>query len=366
MFNRLEEKQKRMAKKFFAILLAMLMVMQIPLNYVFADSVERVTKGDNPDNLTEAEINATPFKVFINKKIYPETNFVVETSGLKRSNSSMRANDPPIIGVDHPENPGDVMLFKEAKPVEGMVNTYDITLRMEAKDSIKTSDIILVMDRSGSMAPYQGNNYTDRMAAAKEAANLFVDTLLPSPTTRIGVVSFAGGVTTNQALTANKTNLHNAINGLNANGGTFTQAGIKQAEAILENSNADFKHIVLLSDGVPTYSYRLQNPNDYYSANVNPNINIPQSQFMYPIRVGTGYGMLYGRYNHGNNTIAEAGYAKDSGYSSWTIALQAGSTGNQVLNAVASPGQAYTADPDDLNAIFGEIAGKISSAMQDA
>ena len=27
------------------------------------------------------------------------------------------------LGVDHPENPGDVMLFKEAKPVAGMVNT---------------------------------------------------------------------------------------------------------------------------------------------------------------------------------------------------------------------------------------------------
>lgn len=31
----------------------------------------------------------------------------------------------PVIGTDHPTQPGQVMLFKEAKPVDGLVNAWD-------------------------------------------------------------------------------------------------------------------------------------------------------------------------------------------------------------------------------------------------
>lgn len=55
-----------------------------------------------------------------------------------------QGNNPPVTGEEekaqHPENPGDVMLFKEAEPVEGMVNVWDITLRIEGKDTLLTSN----------------------------------------------------------------------------------------------------------------------------------------------------------------------------------------------------------------------------------
>lgn len=38
------------------------------------------------------------------------------------------ATDAPVIGVDHPTEPGEVMFFKEATPVPGMLNTWNITL----------------------------------------------------------------------------------------------------------------------------------------------------------------------------------------------------------------------------------------------
>lgn len=183
----------------------------------------------------------------------PASVFAEEAGGLE---ASAEANDPPIIGTDHPTEPGEVMLFKEAKPVPGMVNTWEVTLRIEAKDDIKTSAVVLVMDRSGSMKG-------ERMTNAKAAAKAFVDELLPSDTTRIGVVSFAGDVRTNQGLTNNQNALNTAIDGLDASGGTFTQAGVRQAIALLDNSDADYKHIVVLSDGEPTYSYALENPDDH-------------------------------------------------------------------------------------------------------
>mgnify|MGYP000193728655 CR=1 FL=1 len=327
------------------------------------------SKGPNPDHMKGPE---KPCRVPINHGIYPATKFGMDGQNMRMARS--RANNPPIIGVDHPENPGDVMLFKEVKKVEGMVNTFDVTLRMEAKDSKKKSDIVLVMDRSGSM------NDNGRMTKAKEAANKFVDNLLPSSTTRISVVSFASNVTTDQPLTTNKTDLHYAINHLSAYGGTFTQAGIKQAEAILANSNADFKHIVLLSDGQPTYSYEIPNKAirraGYYISNGKYFTGSGYSNSAFGTnRVGTGnslysyiekYNGKSAYYHNGNSTINEAGFAKSAGQSVWTIALEAGPEGTPILNSVASPGQSYTATPAELNTIFGEIAGKISAAMQNA
>ena len=282
-----------------------------------------------------------------------------------------RAKNSPVIGVDHPINPGEVMLFKEVKKVEGKLNTFDVTLRMEAKDVSKKSDIVLVIDRSGSM------NDNSRMKKAKEAAREFIDKLLPSNNTRISIVSFASDVRTDQGLTNNKDNLKNAVDRIYADGGTFTQSGIKQAEAILSNSNADNKHIIFLSDGEPTFSYLIgngYNADDYFSKEINPNINIPKEAFT-DERIGNGNDLIWRKWkpfkyylyhNHGNNAIAQSKYAKASGYSIWSVALEAGQTGTKVLNAVASPGQSYNATPAELNKIFNEIAGKISSAMKDA
>ncbi|SPT75407.1 Mg-chelatase subunit ChlD [Arcanobacterium haemolyticum] len=161
----------------------------------------------------------------------------------------------PVIGEDHPKAPGEVMLFKEAKPVDGMLNTWDVTLRVEAKDKQpETADIVLVIDTSGSM------NDRGRMDKAKEAAKEFVDKLLPSEATHIGVVSFGSDVHVVQPLTDDQKALNQAIRGLHASGGTFTQGGIKQAREMLAKSAADHKHIVLLSDGKPTFSYEMYTP----------------------------------------------------------------------------------------------------------
>ncbi len=53
-----------------------------------------------------------------------------------------------------------------------------------------------------------------------------------------------------------------------AGGGTFTQAGIRQARILLEspNSTADHKNIVFLSDGEPTYKHAI----DKINSNRNP------------------------------------------------------------------------------------------------
>ena len=249
---------------------------------------------------------------------------------------------------------GGVTLSKKAEPVDGTVNTWDITLRIEGKDTKKTSDVVLVIDRSGSMAWGQVDKQDgdpSRLDQAKDAANAFVDTVLEgSDTTRIGVVSFAGNVTTNQGLTTNATNLKDAINGLSAEGGTFTQAGIHRAQQLLANSTANNKHIVLLSDGEPTYSY----------------LSDREGTYDYEFYVGTGRAMVEGGVNHGTDAINEAGFAKAAGTTVWTVATYAGTTGNEILKDIATPGNAYQANLDSLRSVFQEIAGAINSAVKDA
>ncbi len=331
---------------------------------------EEFEMGDNLDHLDgPVEIEAPEIKY----DIYPEMPF--ENTRVKRDLDGLA--------------PGEVKTYKTAEPVPGKVNTWDVTVRVEGRDTEKTSDIVLVIDRSGSMKD------NGRMVAAKEAARNFTNILLPgNGKTRIAVVSFADNVRVNQELTNNKNVVLRAINNLNARGGTFTQAGIRQAEAILANSDADIKNIVLLSDGVPTYSYKIHNPRTYTEwfgktvidiGWIFPNYvefdayetikTIPKEQFDYEKTVGTGKVLrnsfeednenrnIY-YYNHGNSAIAEAGFAKSDNYLLYTIALEVEEVGEYILNEMASPGKAYTANPEDLSTIFGEIGGEIAAAVK--
>ena len=96
--------------------------------------------------------------------------------------------------------------------------------------------------------------------------------------------------------------LLNAINGLTALGGTFTQAGIRQAGILLQGSVAEQKNIVLLSDGEPTCSYAIKNIN----SNLNPNYfvesdsrwytrdDLAESVYNYSATAGDGTSMTTG------------------------------------------------------------------------
>lgn len=161
--------------------------------------------------------------------------------------------------------PGSIKLDKNAAAVQGAENLWEITLGIQGKNFEATSDVVLVIDNSNSM--YKN----DRMVQTKAAANAFVDALLTQDSaTRIAVVVFNFTVKqTGFYDYSNKEELKayiNAVSQNNKDGGTFTQLGIKTARDLLKSSASTGlnKNIVLLSDGVPTKSYRV----DSVSANV--------------------------------------------------------------------------------------------------
>lgn len=294
--------------------------------------------------------------------------------------------------------PGSIKLDKDAAAVEGAENLWEVTLGIQGKNFETTSDVVLVIDNSNSM--YEN----DRMVQTKAAANAFVDALLTQDSaTRIAVVVF--NLTVKQTGFydySNKEELKAYINAVSQNdkdGGTFTQLGIKTARDLLKSSASTGlnKNIVLLSDGDPTASYRVtgtatgtcssfiwtSHNNGYDKSTVKVN------GCDYNTQAGNGTSADDGsitlsltcehgetatetfKISHSYATIWEAQQAANDGMTVFSIALQAGTTGENVLRACATnPATGFYAIAstdniaEKLNTAFTSIAGSIAIAAR--
>lgn len=157
---------------------------------------------------------------------------------------------------------------------------YRIDLNAEAKSNIvthtKACDIVLVLDRSGSMnfsLAGKDNNSKERVAALQTAVNAFLTTIQKSsPDSRVAIVSYASDVTIDSGtktasgalipVTADNTvnsALTQIVSGLSTrcDGGTQSGKGLQQAVNIFNSvsasdSNYDNTRVtVLFTDGKP-------------------------------------------------------------------------------------------------------------------
>ncbi|MGX7264901.1 vWA domain-containing protein [Enterococcus crotali] len=316
--------------------------------------------------------------------------------------------------------PGKVGISKIAEPVAGMVNQWDITLRIEGRNQFPppATDIVLIVDTSGSMKD------NDRMIKAKTAAEKFVNMVLRKDyENRIALVTYSSEVTNytfNEAGwsgqfvdPAHKGLLIDKIKELEpvVNGGTYTQAGIKSATEVMAKATGKKRNIVLISDGVPTYSYPptapynqlagmekfdyLQNGYDYYETVK----TIPKENFDYSKRYGNGARYRIGAFapeyeqpqdsknrlmaNHAHSAIAEATISKNEKRADgelvvtdfYTIGVDMDSTsqddevvtGNQTMKEMAtSEDKSFAATADNLEDILSGIAGEIVGAIKTA
>lgn len=291
---------------------------------------------------------------------------------------------------------GSIKLDKDAAAVVGAENLWEVTLGIQGKNFETTSDVVLVIDNSNSM--YENN----RMVQTKAAANAFVDALLTQDSaTRIAVVVF--NLTVKQTGFydySNKEELKAYINAVSQNkddGGTFTQLGIKTARDLLKSSASTGlnKNIVLLSDGDPTASYRVtgtamgtctwlfgtihNNGCDENTVKVNGcNYNEQAGNgtsaddgsitLLLTCKHGKTKTETY-TISHSYATIWEAQQAANDGMTVFSIALQAGTTGENVLRACATnPATGFYAIAstdnveEKLTTAFTSIAGSIAIA----
>lgn len=313
--------------------------------------------------------------------------------------------------------PGSIKLNKDAAAVEDETNLWEVTLGIQGKNFETTSDVVLVIDCSGSM---EG----DKLANTRIAAKAFGQKLLTEgSTTRIAIVTFIDEATAYNnghfygagELAAFET----AVDGATyANGGTNQQAGLHVAQQLLNTSAAGLKNIVILSDGEATFSHPFVGGNatigciqlfgHRFSGNPKvtswPTVATPD----YSTVIGTGNSFdldgninwnctcehnrttqeLYGAFyydasgnlvcsngsmasDNGVATIWEANQAKAAGTTIYSVALQAGTNGENTLKACATDATkdyyaiASTDNVDEtLTTAFTSIAGSIAIAAR--
>ncbi len=141
-----------------------------------------------------------------------------------------------MIGGDQSFGPGGY--YKT--PIE---ETLPVSLDVRQKKHFPSLAIALVMDKSGSMSG-------QKMELAAEAASATVDFL--SDRDSVGVIAFDGQATEVVELTKveNKRAIIDRINAIAADGGTNIYPGLQMAYERLSQSDAQIKHIILLSDGM--------------------------------------------------------------------------------------------------------------------
>ena len=293
------------------------------------------------------------------------------------------------------EIPGALILDKTTNHVPD-TDIWEITVSLNGLDRITSSDVVLVIDKSGSMAG-------TKMTNTKAAANAFVENLLKddNSNTRIAIVTFNGTAQTVQTFTKDKATLKTAISSISTDGGTNIQGGLKHGNDLLSSSQANNKYIVLLGDGAPTYTYAVTGIDGLTIAShtgSTPNFVLDDgytATFDYNKRAGNGsvYELYGGNWitswddrsnvsipcsthgshtyrveNNGFATIAEANAAKKNGIEIYTVALDAGTDGQIVLNKCANAGNYYQMNNNNaagLTQAFVEIAGKIAFAATD-
>ena len=299
--------------------------------------------------------------------------------------------------------------------IDGFV-MKQVTLGIQGKNYKTTSDVVLVIDCSGSM---EGTKLTN----TRKAAKAFGDKLLTeNSTTRIAIVTFIDTATAYNSghfYTASELDdFKAAVDAATyANGGTNQQAGIHVAQQLLASASSigKQKNIVILSDGEPTYSHPFvatatyegcERLNSYWCGNYGPrdgrftNVGAFTPDYNTEIGSGNSFTMNYNAYvnatctehgttsrlsygvyaldgtvtqtsgtNNGVATIWEANQAKTAGTTIFSVALQAGTNGENTLKSCATDaakGYFAIAQNDDvetkLNAAFTAIAGSIAKA----
>ena len=313
---------------------------------------------------------------------------------------------------------GSIKLDKDAAAVAGKENLWEVTLGIQGKNFETTSDVVLVIDCSGSM---EGTKLTNTRKAAKAFGQKL---LADGSSTRIAIVTFI-----DTAAAYNNGHFYDATElsafeaavdaATYANGGTNQQAGIHKAQELLNTSSAGLKNIVILSDGEATFSHPFVGGNatidctqlffgHRFSGNPKvtswPTVETPD----YSTVIGTGNSFdldgniiwnctckhdkttqeLYGAFyydasgnlvcsngsmasNNGVATIWEANQAKAAGTTIYSVALQAGTNGENTLKACATDATKdyyaiASADnvEEKLTTAFTSIAGSIAIAAR--
>lgn len=254
-----------------------------------------------------------------------------------------------------------------------LVSLSALSSTSNLKEMVKTSqplDIVLVLDTSGSMSG-------TKMTNLKNAANNFINAtaennrgLEQDQQTRLAIVQFASGANTEQQLNyvtdQNAQQYRNTIDGFRANGATYAEEGLQQAQNVLDRNGRDNVQqiVIFFTDGEPNHYNGFDN--EVAAEAVNTAHEMKQSgTIIYAIGVMNG---------------ANASITDDDGFneymngvsSNYPDATASGSNGGLFERSYynttfgeRAEGDYYKAasDPDSIEEIFDEISDEVQQGV---
>jgi Ca-activated chloride channel homolog len=176
-------------------------------------------------------------------------------SGLKMTRNQMTL----VRDYVRDQGGGLVMLGgEEAFGLGGLYRTpleeaLPVTMEVKQKIEIPSLAVMLVIDRSGSMAMgMKDNDKVNKLEVAKEAAHLVVDLL--DERNEVGILSFDTEFVWHVPIQSarDKRTIHREISAIKAGGGTDGYPAVREAYKALYDRDALLKHVIFLSDGQMT------------------------------------------------------------------------------------------------------------------
>ncbi len=315
----------------------------------FADDTTYMVRELNSSGYTVSANGSPMTQQGSDDNAYAETgSFIVgETSHVTIVNSNVKpSNNKSIVKTDG----GD-----------GDQYTLNLTASGDSTSSTVTTatpaDIVLVMDKSGSMN--EDNRDANAQKAAKALAKkLLTDensTLSDDQQVQMAVVTFSTKASLKQKFTTNTSEINAAVED-DPDGGTNWEAALKQAND-LQGRPGVKKHIIFLSDGNPTYRTSSYGGSCYsYSYSWGGHYT-PQPEYTTKATCkAAGYYWLGENPDGGSDDAYGAGDSDDYGFNYAAALAEANKRGDAALYVVKTSTDAnkMTDLANEANAVNGE------------
>lgn len=313
------------------------------------------------------------------------------TAKLYKADDTNEIENKQIINyTEKEEAENNLTSSKTAEVVDYENRIYKINLNAETTGregdvEAQGASVVMVLDASKSMNENISNTNTTKLAALKNAANTFIDTLKSkSPESEIAIIWYSGSEGGSTSITNPRfeqlneqgvSNLKGTISSKNqGSDGTPMGVALEKAKDQLSGAHHENKYVVFMTDGLPGYQKGNDNWNCMVANNAVNNANsIKEQATLYTVGVGLNdAGSFNWKLGHSDTTSSDEGHGggwKQNNWGQWYYQESSGHgsmSGSEFLSkhiaTQSSDGKQYAYDTNGLNDLvntFNVIAGSI-------
>lgn len=327
--------------------------------------------------LTETEAPSSYVKSTESYKVKVSVENNKATAKLYKADGTNEIENKQITNyTEKEEAENNLTSSKTAEVVDYENRIYKINLNAETTGregdvEAQGASVVMVLDASDSMNKNISNSNTTKLAALKNAANTFIDTLKSkSPESEIAIIWYSGdegystSITNSGFKQLNKaedvSSLESTISSQGASGGTPMGVALETAGNQLSSAaHEKNKYVVFMTDGLPGHSNNNDNWNCMVANNAVNNAKLIKDDATTLYTVGVGLAGTFNWKEGHSSTDSYTGHGRG-----WN--RHGSMSGSEFLSKYiatqSSDGKQYAYDTNGLNDLvntFNVIAGSI-------